>query len=907
MFPAAGCFLGLFALYVYTELWGPGSAGVSFEFHEGRMISRAVRAGDPAERAGLAPGDWVVAAGGQPIHNIFDWTAIEANIQIARPLQLEIERGGQRREVTLAFDQAAWKRWTTDEWVSFLARRGAELIMLGLALLVAFSRRQDLVARVGAWFLGSYSVSSMSPLCGWAVTWRSLPAMLGAPLWIAYASFTNAPALLFTFFALFPRSFFRTRSWMWIWLLSLFFPPMLLYLSYRTVYDPEHTSGVLPDWFVPLAGLTVAAFLVASAAMLVMNYLRLEDLNERRRLRVVVIGAVVGLLGGTLPFLTRFFESTAGMSGFLVSPGSLVVSNVLGLAFPVSLAYGILRHRLFDIRVMIRQGVQYAAARRMLLALVPVSVGILLLDLLLHGDQPLLTILRARGWVYVVLGGLAVAAHVQRRQWQDALDRRFFRERYDAQHLLREVVEEIREAASFARMAPRVVARIETALHPEFAALLVRGPAGREFHILAAAPAGQTPPPLSTGSKLIGLLRLLGKPLEVSLTESGWLKQQLPHEETDFLRQARIDLLVPIAMSPERAEALLALGAKRSEEPYSREDLDLLVAIATSLALLLEKPAGAPERTSEKFEECPQCGVCYDTGAARCAQDHAALNSIRAPRSLAGRYRLDRRLGQGGMGAVYEATDTALERRVAVKLIREDLVGSAEAAERFRREARIAASFTHPNVVTVYDFGVAADMRAFLVMELLKGTPLRDELRKAGRMPAPRALAILRSVCAAVEAAHSRQLVHRDLKPENIFLICGETAEQAKVLDFGIAKFLPSETQVTADTATGVLAGTLRYMAPEQLRGGVVDAAWDLWALAVVAYEMLAGAYPFPSATPAELHSAVLAGRFTPVNVHLSTAPAAWQEFFASALATYPGRRPDSARTLLSELERALA
>lgn len=150
-------------------------------------------------------------------------------------------------------------------------------------------------------------------------------------------------------------------------------------------------------------------------------------------------------------------------------------------------------------------------------------------------------------------------------------------------------------------------------------------------------------------------------------------------------------------------------------------------------------------------------------------------------RLLADRYRLDRRLGQGGMGTVYEATDTALERRVATKLIRDDLVGSEEAAARFQREARATAAFAHPNVVTVHDFGVAADTRAFLVMELLAGTNLRDAIDRDGRLPAARTVEILRSVCAAVDAAHAQQLVHRDLKPENIFLAQSQTGEIAKV------------------------------------------------------------------------------------------------------------------------------
>ena len=405
----------------------------------------------------------------------------------------------------------------------------------------------------------------------------------------------------------------------------------------------------------------------------------------------------------------------------------------------------------------------------------------------------------------------------------------------------------------------------------------------------------------------MSLVRLLGKPIEVPQTATGWLKEQLPQEETAFLCQARIELIVPIASAADRTEALLALGVKRSEEPYTREDLDLLVAIASSLALLLKKPSPAGAPRSNAFEECPQCGVCYDSGVTQCSRESARLVPVILPRLLDGRYYLERRLGRGGMGTVYSATDRALERRVAVKVIREDLVGSADAAERFRREARIAASFAHPNVVTVHDFGVA-DNRAFLVMELLEGGTLREGLWRHTRFPAARTLSILRHVCAALDAAHRRQLVHRDLKPENIFLVAGESAETAKVLDFGIAKFLPIATQqLTVDTAPGAVLGTLRYMSPEQSRGEDARPAWDLWALAVVTYEMLTGAYPFEGRSPADWFGNGLVARFTPVDTHLPEAPRHWQALFASAFAHEPARRPQSVEILLSELQAALS
>ncbi len=314
------------------------------------------------------------------------------------------------------------------------------------------------------------------------------------------------------------------------------------------------------------------------------------------------------------------------------------------------------------------------------------------------------------------------------------------------------------------------------------------------------------------------------------------------------------------------------------------------------------------ERELEGLEECPACGACYDAGTGRCADDRTLLQPASLPRTLAGRYRIERRLGRGGMASVYAALDTTLDRQVAVKVMRDDLLESPQARERFRREARIVANFTHPNVVTVYDFGLT-ERRAFLVMELLKGRTLREELTQQARLASPRVIAILRGVCAAVEAAHRRGFIHRDLKPDNIFLACDDAEEKAKILDFGIAKALRDQnavTRSTGETGVGVLLGTPPYMAPEQLRGENPSPAWDIWALGVVAYEMLTGAHPFATSTGSGWHDMALVGHQTAIETRLGEAPLSWRPFFMHALALEAARRPDSARRLFSELEQAL-
>jgi serine/threonine protein kinase len=233
------------------------------------------------------------------------------------------------------------------------------------------------------------------------------------------------------------------------------------------------------------------------------------------------------------------------------------------------------------------------------------------------------------------------------------------------------------------------------------------------------------------------------------------------------------------------------------------------------------------------------------------------------------RYRILRMVGKGGMGIVYEAEHTQLGKRVAVKLMLEKYANDHEAIARFQREALAASRIGNPHIIDVSDIGTAPDGRAFVVMELLSGVSLTDVIKQAGAMPAWRAIHIIRQVLRAVGAAHAKGIVHRDLKPDNIFLVSqGDHQDFVKLLDFGISKMVDTAEAVAATrlTSTGMVMGTPLYMAPEQALGNEVDQRVDLYASAVILYELLTGHPPFEGATYAVLVAKLLTQMPTPIN-----------------------------------------
>jgi serine/threonine protein kinase len=268
---------------------------------------------------------------------------------------------------------------------------------------------------------------------------------------------------------------------------------------------------------------------------------------------------------------------------------------------------------------------------------------------------------------------------------------------------------------------------------------------------------------------------------------------------------------------------------------------------------------------------------------------------------LQGGYRVGRKLGQGGMGSVYEAVQESLGRRVALKVLNPVLARDERHLERFRREALASAALGHPNIVQVTDIQRSPDV-AFYVMEFLDGEPLHRILRREGRLSANRSAALVSQVCAALEAAHRAGIVHRDLKPANVFVtpIAGGV-ELAKLLDFGIAK-LREAPGMKRLTATGAVVGTPHYLSPEQARGEDVDLRADIFAAGVLLYLLLTGALPFYHDDIAEMFRRLARDPPPPIRDRAPEAPDGLLAVVDKALAKRPEQRYQTAAEMAAAL-----
>lgn len=268
---------------------------------------------------------------------------------------------------------------------------------------------------------------------------------------------------------------------------------------------------------------------------------------------------------------------------------------------------------------------------------------------------------------------------------------------------------------------------------------------------------------------------------------------------------------------------------------------------------------------------------------------------------LGGQFEVLERIGTGGMGSVYKASEPAMQRMVAIKILHPKLAGRKDLTSRFRREARAMSQLTHANTVKVFGYGeLEEDGSLYIVMELLEGKNLNQTVRKEGPISQQRAITVLMQVCGALQEAHDLGIVHRDLKPENIFLSRRDGASEVpKVLDFGLAKVTEQQMQPGSVILTqeGMVFGTPEFMSPEQAQGKTLDARSDIYSLAAILYEVLTGKLPFSAQAPMEYIQKHVSEPIIPLNDRVPERkfPQALGEVVAKALAKKPEDRYQTA------------
>ncbi len=682
-------------------------------------------------------------------------------------------------------------------------------------------------------------------------------------------------------------------------------------------------SALLPGWF-PLAlfdtwhstlSLSLqGAVLLCVPFILFWNYRRLPDPVSRRRLRWVALGISFAVLPIAFEGLTLALLNVMRLPAVAqkVIPFLDPTTSAMTALAPITMSYAILKHRVLGIRVAIRRGVQYLLARNVLRVILYLPLIAILADLVMHPQQQMGDFLLHKSWWFYLFVICSAAISLRyRKPLREWVDKKFFRSAYEEEVVLSELVDQMQSAGSADDVARVIADQIQSSLQPSSVCVLFRREPAGTFTI--GYPVGS---PLALQFR--GLLNERVQEL-VRVHRSARTFSEVADALQD--REAASDLdwektvLVPINSAESKLLGVMLLGEKKSEEAYSNRDRTLLQAVATQAALVLEmlvlkdrvreegrvrlEVLGRLDRGNIQLVlECLECGRCYSNPATHCEVDGSALGfTLPVERVIEGKYRLERRIAAGGMGAVYEALDLRLDRLVAMKIMMGRLFGNNAALRRFEREARAAARLEHPNIVAIYDFGTLTGEGAYLVMQLVPGRSWRTEMASVPQIPPARASVWFDQLCDAMASAHASGVIHRDLKPENVLVSESSDGEKITVLDFGLAKLHVAREAIGPQLTTedGVV-GTFGYMSPEQRSGAPVDARTDIYSTAIMAVEVLTNRRP-----PVYGASRTWLGDALRWQVPGQT-PADLLELLQRCVSEFPAERPPSIGELRNEL-----
>jgi hypothetical protein len=691
-------------------------------------------------------------------------------------------------------------------------------------------------------------------------------------------------------------------------LLALASPSLRPYLAWTSQYDDR------------VFWQTLAILSIACLWLLIVKWRR-AAFNERRRLTWVVTGIAVG----NLPMLTHIIL-VAAIPGYAVFAEEPETSRALGiiltmftLVIPMATTYAVVEEHALDVSFVVRRAVQYALAKYTVIA--AIAGVVIAVAAIAYGkrSRPLAEIIAGSPLV-VALTVLLVSLLLARRALLSAIDRRFFRDQYDARQILVNFVERSQSLHSTRDVMNLLVGEVGRALHLERVTLLMLDDScdslvdsqGRVRSLSLSGPLSA----ILSGSRV---------PLDVDLSSANSALLRLPEEEREWLADAGARLIVPLFGVRDRPIGMLVLGDKRSELPFTEEDRRLMTAVAASAALAIEQqfsrespnldtPSSIPRSNAG---QCTACGRVQGRGGNRCHACSGLVRDALLPIVLSGKFEVEQQIGAGGMGVVYRGRDLSLNRPVALKVL--PRIRTAAAA-RLRREARAMAALQHPQLAVIH--GMESWRGApVLVLEYLAGGTLADRVR-CGPLPLDDVLPIFMSMAEVLRHIHNAGYLHRDIKPSNV----GFTSQGTlKLLDFGLAQMIADASQESTLTVADRVVtapppvdpdathsghplksslhqfiGTPAYMSPEAIAMESPGPSVDLWSLAVTMYEAVTGVNPFRAPSMPETIKLVATGDVPDARVARPDCPAALAEVLARTLSRNRHQRPQTAGEFLT-------
>src|SRR5215471_8265996 len=707
-----GLYIGLFAFTVYADsrYYGVEKAPGWFLRTDGTgwFVSEVDDAGPAAGRMQL--GDRLLAINGDQRRAVFGtyaWSFEDGG----KTYRVDLDRRGERVSLELSLPLIPGQQLTP-----IYALVGLAFFICGAAL--ALLRPHDPQVRLAGLFLMSVGFATLSQALGGAYTFlvgwerKAYFASLATSLWVlplAYHFFSRFPVWRS------PGPVWRTIQWLLyaVFVLVIWPTNMIMYVGLGVWDGATRFLVAHPSLYLTARQVMgrpryvyLVACLVLSLAVAARNYRRLRDPDSRRRIRWVIAGATIAVI----PFVGVQFAVNVVEWGYysrayyLYSPLSFLAM----LCIPVSIGAAVWKEQLFDIRVLVRRGLQYLLARTALRTLLVLPIALVALSIFSNPNRTIAQMLtEGSGWLNLVLIGGIGATLYWRRPVQTWLDRRFFREGYQQEQVLVHLIDEIRQRDSLAEIAQLVSARIDSVLHPTSLHIFYRERGDSDF-VSGGSVTGSKPPQQISAPQILSAQQTLARltddgPAQQRLSQQQGLIRilegskaildfpsdfrELPEEERSWLENLNVRLVVPIGGTRDRLVGVLLLGLRMSDEPYSAADKRLLEGIAAQIGLVYENQhlrervrldadvrrdvlGRLEDRGVSLLKECSKCGACYDSTTDRCEQDDTELVlTLPVERTLDGKYRLERALGRGGFGVVYEATDLRLQRRVAAKVM----------------------------------------------------------------------------------------------------------------------------------------------------------------------------------------------------------------------------------------------